>query len=331
MADNRKTLFVFLNPKAGLTQADKLQEKIRNWADRNSWRLLVHITEADDDYRAILRDALDAEQASGAGIDAVAAAGGDGTVSLVIGALYGLDIPLVIIPSGTTNVYSMSFAIPPEPERCLDLLVKPHMERKVDLMEINGHIHMMNAGVGFNSRLINYTTREDKRKFGMMAYVRNVVRSVRMQHQADFTLTVDGVSETIRASEIFILNVGFNISDYLDQGDFSPEDGSITALVIRPSDLQTGREIVMNTLTGKKREKEIICQYNFRNEMVIECDRAIIAQADGEAIGYTPLAVKVLPGAYRLITPEKQLVRLPLGYFPKYILDLVNNNLSQTK
>src|SRR5690554_2424284 len=68
------------------------------------WELLI--TKKPGDAARFAQDAVKA------GVDVVAAYGGDGTVGEVAGALHGTNQPLAILPGGTANVMSVELGIP---------------------------------------------------------------------------------------------------------------------------------------------------------------------------------------------------------------------------
>src|SRR5919206_2640007 len=65
----------------------------------------VSITKKAGDARRFARAAVEA------GVDVVAAYGGDGTVMEVASGLIGTTVPLAIFPGGTANVMSMELGI----------------------------------------------------------------------------------------------------------------------------------------------------------------------------------------------------------------------------
>lgn len=322
MIIENKKLLLIINPVAGKTNVDVLSTTISAWAKRNLWQLRFHVTTQDENLSEQLDLILGEEAATGIPVGVIGVAGGDGTDSDVINAMRNIDLPLLLLSTGSTNIFALSLGIPADPERSLNLLCGESDLRRIDLMMINDRCRMMNAGVGFSSNLILNTTREQKRKFGVFAYFRNISRSIRMMRQSNFELTIDGVRESIHAAEVFIMNVGPGITDWINNDEFRPDDGVISVYVLRPSTMWAGMVILRNIIFGRKREKEIVCHYLVRNELRVECDRDLTAQADGEIIGTTPLCIRVLPQAVSLIVPVIHGIYIPIDYVNKYILGL---------
>ena len=313
---SEKKLFVFLNPKAGLTKADVLEKKILDWGQSNHWNVTIHETSIGEDFLPIVKHAVSN------GFDVIAAAGGDGTVSEVISALKETKLPLLILPTGTGNIFARNFYIPSDITRSLNLLIQNNQVVEVDLMLVNGRYRMLNAGVGFNSRLMQNTSREEKRRFGFLAYLINIGRTVRHVRQTDFYLTIDGGKECIRGADVFIANLGFGFHSWIEENEFNPNDGLISVYVTRPSDIASLFTILKNAFSSRKRENEIVCHFTVHREITIDSRRRLPAQADGEMVGETPLTIRVVPSALNLIVPLKSDLVLGLESINKYFTDI---------
>ena len=300
-----KKLFVFLNPYAGKKKkVEQFERQIVAWAESNEWNVEIYLTREGENLRKVLENKQRNE------IDVIGAAGGDGTVSEVITAIAGLDLPLLIIPSGSGNLFAKNFYIPSDVNRCLNLLIEGSEVGNVDLMKVNGKYHMLNAGAGFNAHLMVATTRTDKRKFGFLAYFKNIGKSIRKTKQVEFRLTVDGEPELITGADIFIPNAGFGMHSWIEETLLNPNDGVISAFVTRPSSFQSLIEILSRSLRGKERTFEVIRRFEFEYELKVECDTALPAQSDGEWIGTTPLTITIVNAGLKLIIPSPQ-NRLP--------------------
>lgn len=321
-----RTILLLINPAAGKNNAATLRTLCLRWAEKNDWRMLIQETSVSWNCRQWIQEKILEQEQNGAAIDIIGAAGGDGTISEVIDAIFDMGIPLLILPVGSTNIFAMNFAIPADSEKCLDLLEREHEIRQIDLMRVNGRHRIMNTGVGFNSNLILYTTREEKRKFGVWAYIRNIIRTIRLQRMADFLLSIDEEREYVYCSEIFVMNVGFGMTDWIAPEEFRPDDGIISIFVLRPSDIRSGLAIIKQAFRGKPGKKEIIQHYRAHQHIRIECcSEKVFAQADGEIIGETPVDILILPHQLKLITPVSKRPYVPIDYVNKYLNDLFNS------
>ena len=78
---------------------------------------------------------------------AVAAVGGDGTISAVAGILSGTDTPLIPIPGGTLNNFSKDLGISQDLEEAIRQAATAPI-RQIDTAEVNGTIFLNNSSIG---------------------------------------------------------------------------------------------------------------------------------------------------------------------------------------
>ena len=79
----------------------------------------------------------------------VVACGGDGTVGACAGALDGRDVPIAIIPTGTTNVLSCELGLPSHPVRAARILAGPTRTVAFRTWRANDKTMLLQLGVGF--------------------------------------------------------------------------------------------------------------------------------------------------------------------------------------
>jgi diacylglycerol kinase family enzyme len=91
--------------------------------------------------------------ASRGGIDAVVAAGGDGTVSAVAGALVGGDIPMAVLPLGTLNHFARDIGMPDDLGEATRMIAMQQL-RRVDVGEVNGHCFVNNSSIGLYPEIV---------------------------------------------------------------------------------------------------------------------------------------------------------------------------------
>lgn len=293
-------LFVFYNPSAGGYYKSEFQQIIEKWQADHNWKVTTHITDKHDDYSRVLKEQpLET-------LDFIAASGGDGTVSLVMEAIHKLklSLPLLIIPTGTGNLAAKNFNIPLDPLKSLDLLIENSEIGSVDLMKVNGSYRMLNAGVGFNSRLMRDTTQDVKKRYGFLAYFLKVGEALKRTSQVNFLLKIDGEkTESIRGADVFIANAGLGINMKFIKELLDPSDGVVSVFVTRPSSVSGLVGIIRNALKGEKRGVDIISRYEFRQSLEVYPDKVMLVQSDGDVIGTSPLKVELIPSAIQLVIP----------------------------
>src|SRR5712675_2247540 len=100
----KKRMLIIVNPYA-TTVSDRLRNLVV-YALQGRYEVEAVSTEAQNHATEIARDAREG------GYDVVVAFGGDGTLNEVANGLAGTDLPVAILPGGSTNVVSRTLGIP---------------------------------------------------------------------------------------------------------------------------------------------------------------------------------------------------------------------------
>jgi diacylglycerol kinase (ATP) len=87
------------------------------------------------------------------GVDLVAACGGDGTISEAAWGLTGMDVPLGVLPGGTSNVLARELSIPLDIDRAKELLLSG-VPRPVRMLTANDRPFLLWAGAGLDARIM---------------------------------------------------------------------------------------------------------------------------------------------------------------------------------
>ena len=157
-------LFVVLNPVAGRSNATEVRQALARHFDPASWQVTIHETKAEEPVDEAVRASI--EQ----GVDIVVAAGGDGTLSAVVDGLANSNVPLGILPTGTTNVVAQELNIPLSLEKACKLLAGKHKLRAIDgrLTSLVGDATAVSARSGVHGDLDD-ATREELEALGYLA------------------------------------------------------------------------------------------------------------------------------------------------------------------
>lgn len=124
------------------------------------------------DMAAPVRRALDEEP----GVTQIVACGGDGTVAACAAAAADRDIPIAIIPTGTTNVLAFELGLPSNPVRAARVLAGRTRRVTFRTWRVNGKPMLLQLGVGFDGRLIWRTPRRVKRALGFVGVMLSALR-----------------------------------------------------------------------------------------------------------------------------------------------------------
>ena len=143
--DRRKMLIV-VNPYA-TTVSDRLKNLVV-YALQGRYDVEAVMTESQNHATEISRESRDG------GYDLVVAFGGDGTLNEVVNGLAGTDVPVSVLPGGSTNVVARSLGIPNDvvdaTEHLLGLADR-FEPRRIDLGIANGRHFVFACGAGLDA------------------------------------------------------------------------------------------------------------------------------------------------------------------------------------
>jgi len=264
-----------------------------------NWAYDLHEITGDDDVAAVVRDAC------GRGDGLVIAAGGDGTVASVVNGLWQTNACLGILPLGTGNILARAMAIPNTLDQAMDLIVGAHAVQPLDVMRVADQVFVLNVSAGLSARAMRDTRTEDKRRFGVLAYMRTIAGDLIRLGPRRFSLTVDGHQVEVSASEILVANGTFLLEPPFPYGP--PEgfnDQKLNAYILTARTLADYLGLLWGLLRRSPKRQAALRTLQFRTSITIDAyRRPQPVQADGEWIGHTPITVELVPSAVRLIVP----------------------------
>jgi diacylglycerol kinase family enzyme len=248
-----------------------------------------------------------AEEAVARGHGTIVAAGGDGTISAVAGALAGTGRRMGVLPFGTFNYFARSLGLPEELEEAARVIVTGQV-RTLDLGEVNGRIFINNASLGAYPTILDQRERFYRRwgRSRIAAYWSMLVTLVRFRSPLRIALTVDGATRQLRTPLVFVAKnagqleaVGLEGGDCVRSGRFAvflaPDVGRL-ALVIYALRVGLG-------LAEPREDFELICG----REVTVEtaAHRRLVAR-DGERERMeSPFAFRLRPAALDVFVPAE--------------------------
>jgi YegS/Rv2252/BmrU family lipid kinase len=297
-------IFVVLNPMAGNSTAAAVRAALDRHFSVDTWEQAIYETTGDEEISDLVRAALQR------GYDLVVAAGGDGTVSEVAEALVHSDVPLGIIPVGTANVLARELGVPLNLEGACALLAGEHTTNSIDGMQVGDKVFFLHIGVGIDSLMIRDTDRTAKRRFGRAAYVWTALKWLLGYQPRRFTIAVDGRRLRPRAAQVLIANGGvLGMPPFRWGPHIRPDDGRIDVCVLSARSLSDYLRVAWQVLIGHRRRSPNIRYYSAERSVIVDADRPLPIQGDGEILGETPVKVQVIPDAVALVVPPS----LPQG------------------
>jgi diacylglycerol kinase (ATP) len=297
-AASERALIIF-NPVAGGADAPLLQEIIERHFAASNWSYELHETSPDEDTVKFVREAVNR------GFSLVVAAGGDGTVSCVAEGLLRSEIPVGILPVGTTNTLAQELNIPLNVDEACRLLIGEHAVMCLDSMQVGEQAFFLHISIDLFSLTIKQTERAAKRRFGRVAYLWTALKQWLGYQPCRFILSIDGQPpQRLRAASVFITNIGavgmppFNWGPHI-----RPDDGQLDICIVKAQSFLDYLKVIRFALLGQRLRNPHIKYLTAKHKVVVFANRPLPVQGDGEIIGETSVEVKVIPHAIQLIVP----------------------------
>lgn len=292
----RPRLMFLINPASGQHSPDlRILNRMIHEVD---WEWEMQVTNRFGDGTRLAREAVER------GIQMVAAYGGDGTVMDAAGGLLNSDVPLAIIPGGTGNAFAKELNIPLGFEdACKVMLNQWSKPRSVDIGAVGERLFLLRLGVGLEADITQSADRSQKDRFGQLAYATATVKAWNQAKTVHYTLKMDGQTVKIRGMACTVANAatlgipGVNISN-----DVRVDDGLFDVFIIRKADMK-GLASLAASVVGKEQFVSSSLPHWKCKEITISSSPAQGVEADGEEWGETPVTIRVLPGALKVVTP----------------------------
>lgn len=198
----RRRLLVIHNPVAGARRARRLAAVIAALGERHGVEVTVRATTRRGDAEAMAADLTTPGSSSPAPWDAVAVAGGDGTINEAINGMMGggpPPLPFAVVPLGTANVLAHELGLPFDAAGVADTLALGRVQ-PVHLGIANGRCFAMMAGVGLDAHVVEGVDPDLKRRIGKGAYVLETLRRLACPRGGRYRITVGNTAHTVAAA-----------------------------------------------------------------------------------------------------------------------------------
>lgn len=244
--------------------------------------------------------------------DVVVVVGGDGTVIQAAGQLAGRRTALGIVPAGTGNLLAGNLGIRGDRKRVLRTLVEGR-RRSVDLgrIKVDGGTERdfaVACGIGFDAQVVGHAGDREKRRWGKLAYLASAIVQSPSIRNARHEITVDGVTTTTDAAQVFIANFGKLLPGVEPRRRIRADDGVLDVLVIRATGpvpgLLAGWEALRQTGLGESPGGHVL--RGQAREVRVVSDPPRMVEVDGNVVGRTPVTAVIQPSALRVIVPKKR-------------------------
>lgn len=255
---------------------------------------------------AVTHAAGDAEREAAAagdeGYDVVAAYGGDGTVMEVASGVADSGLPLAILPGGTGNAMAVELGLPAALADAASLLAGgAYKLRNVDMGDASGHRYLLRMGLGFEVLMVEGASPDMKAQYGTLAYFLSGFRALAEPPVATYDVDVDGSRTTREGMACVVANAGgTGIGDIRLASGIDVSDGLLDVLVLDAVGLGALLGAAGTVVAGQEPAQLWHAQ---GREITVSATPRQRVVCDGEQAGETPVTVRVLPSAIRVVVP----------------------------
>ncbi len=267
---------------------------------------LLHITHTPREAQAALRTHW------ADGTRRFVAAGGDGTLHLLVNTLHDMGVlsrveAVGLAPIGTGNDLARTLNLPDSLPEALRLACtgSPHPMDALAIQRGNTteRLALNVCAGGFGGYIDKALSRGPKSLLGPLAYVMGAAQVLPKLRRYDVTLTFDNGS----VSRSDILNVvvanastaagGLNVAP-----DADPFDSALNVVTVQAGSASEIAGVVRQVLTGRYTNHPLVTAYTAQS-VHISADSPLIFNADGELLSYAPSAFVMKPGLVPMAGP----------------------------
>jgi len=223
----------------------------------------------------------------------IVAAGGDGTLHQVVNAMVenNIDLPLGIMPAGTSNDFAAYLNLPRNFEACCKIIAEG-VPVPVDLGTVNG-INFVNViGGGLLVDVPQKTDLNLKSILGKLAYYLKGLEQ--LPNFRPFKVQINSLGKSINDSVFLFLVLNSSVAGGFAKvaPDAKIDDGKLDVLVIKSCSLPEIVSIFIKLLRGEHLNSPYL-DYFQTDEVIISSEQVIETDVDGEAGPDFPLYIKV--------------------------------------
>lgn len=245
--------------------------------------------------------------------DVVVAAGGDGTITALAGALAGSDKSLAILPLGTVNAMAKDLGVPLDVGAAVALLADA-TPRQIDVGEVNGRIFLHKVVIGIVPSLA--AAREHIRGHetlgAKLAFIRFMLhRMSRARRMAVAIEPVDGDNHIVRAMAVAVA------CNPYDQGigrvfaRTNLESGELTIYTLSTLTVRDFVRLAAGMVVGNWHEAQALTIETSRAVTIRSHKKLLKVMFDGEIESLeTPLSFRIMRGALTILVPADQAAEL---------------------
>jgi diacylglycerol kinase (ATP) len=312
-----KALIIF-NPNAGQAQAVRpaIEQAAALWRT-HGWAVELRPTSCAGDATHIAREG------AATGFDLIVAAGGDGTVNEVMNGLVNTNTALGVLPIGTVNIWAREMGLPIDIKQSAAALLlatwrqidvgrarsmfplQRRLSRKKVLRSkqvLLDRYFLLMAGVGFDAAVTAGVDLQEKKRLGVIAYIKQALQLAIAYRGTQVALRLDDrkirgrfLMAVVGNSQLYGGVIKFTMKALLD-------DGQLDVCVIH------GRSMIkaplrLLSIFSRAHDRDDRIQYYQAKKIQFLSRKPIPVQVDGDYLGTTPMVFEIVPKSLWVLVP----------------------------
>jgi YegS/Rv2252/BmrU family lipid kinase len=308
-----KRVLIFANPIAGRGRGEAIANRVLRALRSGGFDARLWLAAPTDLTPADLESDL----------AAVVVIGGDGTVRSVAERLNVLarmklgaggtgeieTPPMLIVPLGTANLLGRHLGIAWNDALLEEQVLSALRGGKIvhlDVARANDRLFLLMAGIGFDAAVVHELSRVRRGPISYFSYLEPAARIASSYAFPPIRVEVDG--QQIFGPAPGVVFVG-NVPEYGTGFPMLPlaraDDGVLDICCMPCANLLEGAQMFLSAAAGEHLQQEgVVYMKGRRATIESPTGRKVPVQIDGDAAGYLPLVVEMLPVRLGLIVPE---------------------------
>ena len=267
---------LIFNPSAHAEKGKQFADKLRSFSD------IIELYETKDhSHLKEIANGLVSQSYS-----KIAVAGGDGTINAVIESILSAEIELGIFPTGTMNLFAREIGLPLNNLKECWEVIKQGKKNKVDVFKAGDSIFVQVAGVGYDAKIIEETSWENKKKFGRFSYL---ISAFSVANQDPPVIKVIPESGEIIEGAFVLIGNGALYGPALKLFPEASNDDRLLDVMVFKNQSPTDILRYVSGITFGRIEKTKGIEYVKASRIRFESDTEVPFEVDGELAGVTPV------------------------------------------
>ena len=292
----KSSIVLIFNPTAKNASGRKIA-KASHFLRSRGYKAEILFTEQKGHAESLAREAVKESPSL------IIAAGGDGTFNEIVNGVAGSEIPMAILPLGTTNVLAKELGLPETVNDAMEVAVRG-IPKTVSIGKISITCHsslvtryfLLMAGIGFDGEAVFGINETLKKISGKGAYIFSGFKTLSVFNPDKLILDMDG--KTYTGYSVIISKVAKYGGNFKITPDARLTDPFFYVCLFKGKRRLDILRYVTGVVAGKHlgfRDVEYVRAKNID----VEGDAHI--QIDGDYFGRSPARIEVVPDTVRLV------------------------------